>query len=173
MTSYDWPTIRETAVQRLGDTPPAEVEQRILDVFKHSPQLVAAAIDRTAKQAAGGNVRYPWSLVARMSEQATSPVAQLRVVDGTDRERAVAVAVRWLTNAGCHFDSWAEVEDALFVAGFGDKGLSLRPWAHDDGLRAEMRTAWERVRPAGERVEAEALERARTYIADRARMAGG
>lgn len=170
LTEYDWPTIRDDANRRLGDTPPADIETRILDVFRTHPQHVVAAIDRAALSAAAGMIRYPWSLVAKIAENAAAPAERVRAVDGTDRGRRVANAVAWIVNAGCHYDRWDEVHDALFVEGFGDKGQTLRPWATEQPLLEEMRNEWERRRPAAVASEHAAEARAAKYLADQWRI---
>lgn len=161
MTEYAWTDVRDHAVTRFGgQTPGAELEQRVIDAFRHDPARVAEAVGRIAAKFRAGIVRSPWAVLALDVEQA-SAAADVRAVDTGGAARAELRAEQWLRAAGVHFDCWSEVRDELF----GDRG-SLRAY-DSQALRDRFEGLWRRERPRGEACEREELDRAAKQVADR------
>lgn len=160
MTTYVWTDLRNHAIDSFnGETPGAELEQRILTVFTHHPQIVAAGIDYIAAQHAGGTIRSPWAVLAVHVEKATTP-SDVTATDSRDRDKAIRNAEQWIRATGLHIDRQTELLDALYdIGGFGDKGQTLAPWAADENLRQRMVALWQEARPAAEQLDAELDDR--------------
>ncbi len=137
MTEYVWMELREHAIVRFGgQTPGAQLEQRLVEAFLAQPARVVEAIDRIGAKFAAGLVRSPWAVLAMDVEDAGG-FEGARASDSGERDRAVLRAEQWLRAAGCQFPSWAEAEDELF----GSRG-SLRSFGSDAGLRERLRLLW-------------------------------
>jgi hypothetical protein len=89
-------------------------------------------------------------------------IPEAHVEDHTEREQKIAEAEKWVRIAGVHFNRWDEVHDELF----GERG-KLRSWRSDEQLVTRMHELWLRVRPGGEKVEREEIERAEGWKASR------
>lgn len=166
MTEYEWHVLRDHAIEQFdGDTPRAELEQKILDVFERNPAMVAKAVDRIASKFKAGQVRSPWAVLAIDVTQTGSPVRLVTAVDTTSREKRIARAEQWVKAAGVHFDRESEVVAHLF----GDRGL-LEDWHEDEQLVARMIGLWVEARPTGERLEEEAVEAAEEWKRYKARV---
>lgn len=156
---FVWSEVRDHAIERFGDAPRAETEFDVVEHFERRPRLVVDEIRRVGDDLANGKIRSGWPILrSRLAGAASSREAV--VVDGSERERAVVAAEKWIRGAGAHFDRWEEVEAALFDGAFGDHGQSLRAWRADDALRARLFDLWADLRPRAEELEADALERA-------------
>lgn len=162
MTEYVWGNLRDHAIAAYGDAPGAALEQRILDVFRQHPQIVAASIDAVATRVAAGKVRSGWAVLATECERATSTSTE-RATDTTDRTKATARTRQRMHAELMHYDRPDEVHDELF----GDRG-QLRTWPD---MADDIHTQWEQVRPMGEQIETEAEERANRYIAHQHQVA--
>lgn len=167
-TTYVWAELRDAFALRVGDAPGAQIEQQFLDAFDQHPELVAEALDYVAERHARGLVRSPWP-VARLHVSALVDTAQraasATAQGGGDKRARVQRAQAWIRAAGIHFDRESELVDELFDS----PGAMLKAYASDDELREQMAALWREVRPAGERVEREELERAQMWVAARQR----
>lgn len=157
--TYTWSDERARAIELFRDAPSATTEAEILDVFKQRPALVATTITRVGEAVARGEIRSGWPVLRSRASAAAGSGPELVVTDGSERERAVAAAQRWLRTVGVHFDREHEIEAALFEDGYGDRGATLAPWTDDSELRARLLKLWCELRGAGERADAEAHER--------------
>lgn len=159
--TYNWGNLRQQAIHAYADTPGAELENRILTIFRQHPQLVAALIPAVAARVHAGKVRSGWAVLATECERAAT--ANQEQATGTgDRSRALQRANQWMHAAGMHYDRWTEAHDELF----GHQGR-LRHWPH---LANDMRTLWLELRPAGAQTETEADERAEKWKRDQTRI---
>jgi hypothetical protein len=164
MSEYAWADLRARAVERFHDTPRAETEQRILDVFRDHPAFVAEAIEHVAARFAAGQIRSPWPVLAVHVEGATRPLENVTASDTADRQRRTEKAEQWLRAAGKHFDSEDEVLDELFDASGGDRhGPLLKPWRDEEMFRKRMVVLWRELRPEGVLIEQQAEERGRRW----------
>jgi hypothetical protein len=155
---YSWNQMRDNFSNAVDDSPSAEMEERVLIVFRSSPALVEASMNKVIAAQQAGRVRSPWPFLATAVEQrATGAGADVIVSDADERQKALRQAKMWLRNAGVHYDRWAEVDEELFERGM------MRPWADDETLRANIQLRWQELRPLGERVEREELERAEHF----------
>lgn len=165
-TEIAWSATRADAIDRFnGQTPRPEDEAHIIDVFEIHPQLVIRAIEETADALEAGKIRWAWSVLAKRLDRGTIALREATADTGVSRERRIQNAHTWIRNAGQHFDRWSEVDDELF----GELG-KLRDHGDEPNLRMEMRQAWEKVRPIGELIEQQELERADEWKASRARL---
>lgn len=166
-TGYVWEGFRDDLIRQWSDAPGAVLEQRLLDVWERHPRVVIEAAEGIGARFDRGVIRSPWPVLAAQADEAARATERAQAVIYDDdepakRARAVKRAEQWLRGAGLHFDREPEVADELF----GDFGV-LKRWRDDGELRDRMLTLWASVRPAGERVEAEAEERGRRFIASR------
>jgi hypothetical protein len=166
MSDFVWAEVRAQAVRLFrGDHPHPETEQDVLDVFKRDPRRVVEAIEHVGRQVGRGGVNSGWAVLRAHLQRGEACVADVVVSDDAERGKRVAQAESWLRHAGMHFASEAEVVDELF----GDRGR-LRAWAGDELLRERLLDLWRELRPLGEQVEREALERAEQYNRARAEV---
>jgi hypothetical protein len=159
--TFDWQTEYARALTTFGgDTPTPTLEQDLLDAFQQHPQAVTNAITKIGKAYEAGKIHSPWgALKAEIPKQIQRDV---KVGDGTERNRAITNAEQWLRTTGLMFDRATEIQDELF----GDRG-TLQPWKRDHQLVTRMTDLWEQLRPAGEATEALELERAEAWKANR------
>jgi hypothetical protein len=108
-------------------------------------------------------VRSGWAVLRHRLEAATEARSDVRVTAPDEREARLAAAEVWMRHAGLHVASEGEVLDELF----GERGR-LRAWASDDALQLRLLELWRRVRPEGEQIEREELERAEHHKRARA-----
>jgi hypothetical protein len=164
MTTLDWPTVRERAIRAFaGNLPHPETEDAVIAVFEQQPLAVLRAIDEISDDIAAGRVRSGWAVLRSRLAAATEARSDVRVTAPDERERRLAAAEAWMRHAGLHVASEAEVRDELF----GERG-KLHAWASDDALRVRLLELWRRVRPEGEQIELEELERAEHHKRARA-----
>jgi hypothetical protein len=159
MQTYIWTDIRDEAIALCNETPYADTEERILAIFQRTPALVVAEMEAVGGAYRRGGLRSFWAVLASRVEERAARGAGVEVNGANERDVTVRRAHQWLRNVGMHFDCWPEVEDELF----GERGM-LRHWADESDLRDEIKAGWTRLGPAGEKVEAEAEERARAWI---------
>jgi len=160
----DWEDLAYATAERFGGTiPHPDTANTIAAVYARAPHAVERAIDRVADDYDNGTVRSPWGVLkSRVQQIQVDAKAATR---STGREKAIERAEQRMRNELLHYDRWPEVQDELF----GDRG-TLRE--HDTpALHQRMHTLWTQLRPAGELVEAEAEERARRYVQQRAALA--
>jgi hypothetical protein len=164
-TTHTWDEHRERFVEATGDAPSSDLEARILDVFERHPTLVIAGVDHVAGRYERGLVRAPWVVLAMHVEEAaaSSARASVPVQDERDRDRARSRAAQWMRVVGLLFESESELRDELF----GERGM-LRDFANDSELAEALIDLWHDLRPIGQRIEREAVERGRLNVAARA-----
>jgi hypothetical protein len=160
----DWedlvPQIAETFG---GQMPYPETSEDIAAAYQRAPQTVLRMADQVAALYMDGTAQNPWGMLRYRAK--TIPATEGQASRGTNREKAIARAEQRMRNELLHYDRWPEVEDELF----GDRG-TLRQ--HDNPtLRQRMEALWTELRPAGELVEAEAIERGLRNQEHRARLA--
>jgi hypothetical protein len=162
--TFDWQTEYGRALELFGgDTPSATLEQHILDSFQQHPQAVTNAITKIGKAYNAGRIHSPWgALKAEIPKQIT---ADVRVGDGSERNRKIANAEQWIRTTGLMFDRWSEVEDELY----GDRG-KLRPWHKDHQLTERLKQLWTEQRPTGEQTEQAELQRAEAWKTARTKV---
>jgi hypothetical protein len=161
----DWQTLRNQFMRAIGGDPPgAALEDELIQAYTDHPTVVERSIEKITLAHAAGKIRSPWGAlkteVAKAVDAARNPTHD----KGSSRQKAIARAEQRMRNELLHYDRWSEVEDELF----GDRG-TLREYRSTD-LRKRMETLWTQLRPAGELVEAEAEERARRYVEQRAAL---
>lgn len=154
MTTHTWADTRARATELFnGETPRAQLEQDIVNVFSNQPALVIAAVEQVGARYANGSVRSGWAVLRAHIVSAAAPTSSVTATDTSEREKRIAQAEQWLRACGPHYDRESEAEDELF----GDRGL-LKPWADDEALKARMLSAWREQRPRGEQIEREQAE---------------
>jgi len=162
----DWQTLRNQFIRKVGgDLPGGQLEQQLIDAYTEHPTAVERAIDKIAMGHAAGKVRSPWGALKAEVERALTATANPTHERGADRERAIQRAEQRTRNELLHYDRLDEVMDELF----GERG-TLRD--HDTpALRDRMTKLWDDLRPLGELVEHEAIERGQRNQQHRARLA--
>jgi hypothetical protein len=162
----DWQTLRNQFMRAIGGDPPgSQLEDELIAAYTDHPTVVERSIEKITLAYQAGKIRSPWGAlkaeVAKAVDAARNPTHD----KGSSKQKAIARAEQRTRNELLHYDRWEEAEDELF----GDRG-TLRD--HDNPtLRQRMETLWTELRPAGELVEAEAEERARRYVEQRAALA--
>jgi hypothetical protein len=155
MTEHVWSAIRTQAIHSFkGELPNAATEAAILEVFQLMPTTVIRTLNEVAEHYAQGKARSGWAVTKARLTGAANPTRDI-TVQGHDREHAITQAKTWIHNAGLYISQQDELEDALFVSNFGDRGPTLRPWAKDETLRATMLTLWTEQRVRAEKAEAD------------------
>ena len=157
--AYNWGELRAQACARFGDAPGAQLEQRIIDVFAEHPALVAGAVDSVARGYAAGRVHSPWPMLATQCEREAQRAVDARTVvasGSADYEAKLAKAERFIRQVGYICES----EDELRAE------LAERKWPVTDAL-VEL---WRELRPIGERLERETIERAEHWKQTRRAM---
>ena len=114
--TYDWLELRERATSAFGAGVSADLEERVLDVFRRHPAIVSTSVEHVAQRFRQGLIRSPWVIFAKHVEEATRAVENVVVSDGSEKARAVKRAEQWMRTAGVYFDRVEEVDDELFVA---------------------------------------------------------
>ena len=174
----DWASLRSHAIQTFGDTPHPQTEADIIQVYEQHPEALERAIDAIATDVQNGTIRSGWAVTRKRALNIQTPPSNPTAKTGIDREKAIARTEQWMRNAGAMFDRESEILDELF----SDRG-PLRPYAQTDlerrpdgswhqtpirgdtHLAEQMLNLWHQHRPAGEKVEADELERANTWKA--------
>jgi hypothetical protein len=102
INTWRWPDVRRDAVERFGgELPGARLEAEVVDVFERSPRRVVEEIDAVARDLASGRIRSGWAVLRRRVEH-TSPVRDVVAGDESEKQRRVARALRWISNAGLY-----------------------------------------------------------------------
>jgi len=160
----DWEDLPYQTSERFGGTlPHPDTATAIQAVYLRAPAAVTRAIDRIANEYAAGEVASPWGILRhRVSQIQTTEQAATR---SNDRDKTIARAEQWLRTAGLHYDRESEIIDELF----GDRGRLLGH--HTPDLQDRMVALWHELRPLGQQVETEALERAERQNTQRERAA--
>jgi hypothetical protein len=170
---YVWTELRDSAIRAFaGQTPRADDEKRIVDVFVRQPQLVQRAVDGIAAALAAGRIKWAWSAL-RSRVEADMTAAVEAVADGKiDRAGAIVHAERYLRRVGFHFVTAEQVLDELFGERSGPRGGPgpLYAFAGDADIEQRMLDLWRELEPVRLEVEAAAVERARAWRAGRDRL---
>jgi len=151
MTELVWSAIRADTIDRFhGQTPRAEDEAPIIDLFEAHPQLVLNAIDETATALDEGKITWAWSILRTRLERGQQAVREATANTGSSKAKAVERAKQWIENAGLHFDR----EDHVGAELFGDE-YARGPLTSFDTpeLRAELAAYWQSQRPRGVQAE--------------------
>lgn len=116
MSNHVWSDTRHKAIQAFhGETPGAELEQRVIDVFRRRPQLVIDAIAYVADQRKLGRVKKScWGVLAAHIEHAEHTDRDVVATDESERAAAIAKAEHWIDRAGLHLPTEHELLDELF-----------------------------------------------------------
>jgi len=155
----EWEDLAYQTAERFGGTMPhPETAAAIANVYAKAPTAVAKAIDRTAADYETGSIRSPWGVLKSRVQQIT--ITKTSNARANDNEKAVQRAEQWIRNAGLHYDRWDEIHDELY----GDRG-KLRD---HPATEPRMRELWHDLRPLGEQVEHEAIQRGLRYQAQKA-----
>ena len=152
--------VLETAERFGGTIPHPDTAATIATVYAKAPDAVTRTIDRIAGEYQDGNIRSPWGILKSRVQQIQ--VSVQTTSRANDRDKAIARAEQWIRTAGLHYDRPAEIADELF----GHRGM-LRTHRTPE-LEARVTALWASLRPLGELVEAEAIERGLRYQAQRA-----
>ncbi len=158
----DWPHVRARIIDAFdGELPGGPLEQACIDLYEANPTAIINAIESVAASLRNGKINSGWAVLktaaAKKVTQQSNPTVS--------REKLIRNADQWLRNAGCMYDRWSEVRDELF----GDRGR-LRT-IHTPKLEQRYHDAWVSIRPAGEQVEVEEIERDEHWKARRGALA--
>lgn len=114
--TFVWSETRDAAIVKFaGQTPSAELEQRILEAFQRGPVAVISEIERVAAKLAAGKVASAWPILAlNVAERESRPDAT--VSDESEQVRKVRVAETWIRMAGIYLAAADELLAELFRA---------------------------------------------------------
>jgi len=177
VTSTDWATTRDHAIKAFNEIPHANTEHEIVQHFTERPELVQRLINQIADTKDTTNIRSCWAVLRKRLHD-PGPTENPTVTSSSNREARVRSAEAWIRNAGSHYD---QENEALSELGFtitinvkgndvehGNPSGKLYAWRHDTALRDRMAELWRQHRPAGERTEQDATDRADRWKQHRA-----
>lgn len=169
----EWEDLALQTAERFGGTlPHPETAAAIAAVHAKAPHAVERAIDRVAIEYEDGGIRSPWGILRSRVKQITTETAAAGRAN--DRDKTIARAEQWIRNAGLHYDRTSEIEHALFG------NAHLEPTPDKDGqpitspgdtlirnppphLRQKLVDLWTDLRPIGEQIEQDAIDRGLRY----------
>jgi hypothetical protein len=162
----DWQTIRNQFMRQIGGDPPgAQLEDELIQAYANHPDVVERSMEKIGLAHAAGKIRSPWGALKHEVAKAVDATRNPTHDRGSRKHKAIARAEQRIRNELLHYDRLDEAMDELF----GERGM-LRE--HDTpALRERMTKLWTELRPAGELVEAEAIERGLRNQEHRARLA--
>lgn len=162
----DWQTIRNNFMRQIGGDPPGSaLEDELIQAYAANPDVVERSFEKIALAHQAGKIRSPWGALKTEVAKALDAARNPSHDKGSSRTKAIQRAEQRIRNELLHYDRWEEAEDELF----GDRG-TLRQ--HDNPtLRQRMETLWTELRPAGELIEHEAIQRGLLHQEQRARLA--
>lgn len=169
--NFDYTELRTRVIEACGDTPSEPLELRIIEVFKRHPAAVVQGIEHVLNEYERGTIHSPWGVLATHVEKLAAQIERATGITASDddkQRRALVVARQWMRTAGIHYDLEREVEDEL-RGGF-TSGMTGGHRITDDDDLVELLALWRQLRPLGEQVEREAIERARVRTAQRKAM---
>jgi len=162
----DWQTIRNQFMRQIGGDPPgSQLEDELIQAYTQNPDVVERSFEKIALAHAAGKIRSPWGALKTEVAKALDAARNPSHDKGSSRTKAIQRAEQRTRNELVHYDRWDEAEDELF----GERG-TLRD--HDTAaLRERMHKLWDDLRPLGELIEHEAIERGLRNQQHRARLA--
>jgi hypothetical protein len=162
MTHPDWAHLRAALIEAYGEPPHPITEQEIIAAYQQHPAALEKAAHQIAADHANGTIRSGWAVLRSRTYQLTTPQANPTRSTSIEREKALARAQQWTRNAGLHYDRWPEIEDELY----NERGLLH----HYPETIAAIHDFWDKIRPQGEAIEADALERAAAWKQQQTRI---
>jgi hypothetical protein len=162
MTHPDWASLRTHLITAYGEPPHPITEGEIIAAYEQHPAALEREAQNLSIALAGGNIRSGWAVLRARAARLTTPQANPSRNSSIDREKALARAQQWTRNAGLHYDRWPEIEDELY----NERGLLH----HYPETIAAIHDFWDKIRPQGEAIEADALERAAAWKQQQTRI---
>jgi hypothetical protein len=155
----DWQTLRNQFMRTIGGDPPgAQLEDQLIQMYTEHPEALERAIEKISLAFKAGKIHSPWGALKTEAAKATEAARNPHHDKGASRTKAVARAEQRIRNELLHYDRLEEAIDELF----GHRG-TLRE--HDSPeLRERMSDLWADVRPAGQLVEREQIERLARHV---------
>src|SRR5262249_6200834 len=93
MSDYDWPTVRTEIIEQFaGQTPRAEDEATIIEIFAISPQRVLQATREIADLLAQKRIIWGWSVLRSRLERSNMALSDIIVSAKNGRQEAIALA---------------------------------------------------------------------------------
>ena len=162
----DWQTLRNQFMRTIGGDPPgARLEDELIQAYTEHPDVVERSTEKIALAFKAGKIRSPWGALKTEVAKATEAARNPHHDRGASREKAIGRAEQRIRNELLHYDRLEEVLDELF----GPRG-TLKD--HDNPqLRERMQQLWTDLRPVGELVEHEAIQRGIRYQQQRKTLA--
>lgn len=149
-----WPAFLDHTIDRFGgQTPGPTLQATVERAYAEHPNLVQATVERIAIRHANGTAASPWGILKADLERRTqaTPAASAQA----DQAKALTRAEQRMRAEFLHYDRWSEIADELFR-----EGASLHPWPH---FEQQLHELWDELRPAGELIEQQAIERQAAY----------
>jgi hypothetical protein len=164
MSDFVWTNTRDRAIRLFnGQTPRASDEEAIMTAFQEQPALVERTINEVAVQLEQGKITWGWAVTRSRVERALQAPGEI-VVESGELAQRTALAEKRMRVVGIHLVSEEQIIDELF-----GHGALLESWADSTALRDRFLTMWRELRPLGEQVDREAVERGNRHRAARAR----
>ena len=155
----DWQTLRNQFMRTIGGDPPgAQLEDELIAAYTDHPDAVTRSFEKITLAYKAGKIRSPWGALKTETAKATEAARNPHHDKGSSKTKAVQRAEQRIRNELLHYDRLEEAIDELF----GHRG-TLRE--HDNPeLRERMSDLWADVRPAGQLVEREQIERLARHV---------
>jgi len=162
----DWQTLRNQFMRQIGGDPPgSQLEDELIQAYTQNPDVVERSFEKIALAHAAGKIRSPWGALKTEVAKALDAARNPSHDKGSSRTKAIQRAEQRVRNELLHYDRWDEAEDELF----GERA-TLREHRTPE-LHERMAKLWDDLRPLGELVEHEAIERGQRNQQHRARLA--
>lgn len=157
-----WPAFLDHTIDRFGgQTPGPTLQATVERAYAEHPHLVQATVERIAIRHANGTASSPWGILKADLERRTqaTPAASAQA----DQAKALTRAEQRMRAEFLHYDRWSEVADELFR-----DNAPLHAWPH---LEQQLHDLYDELRPAGELIEQQAIDRQAKYAQDATDMA--
>ena len=160
----DWQTLRNQFMRHIGGDPPgAALEDQLIQMYTDHPEALERSIEKITLAFKAGKIRSPWGALKAEAEKAVDTARNPTHSQATRRSSAVQRAEQWMRNAGMHHDTEAELLDELY----GERGrLREHPETQD-----RMLALWRELRPVGEQLDQDAIDRGHRYIEQKTALA--
>ena len=160
----DWQTLRNTFMRHIGGDPPgAALEDQLIQMYTNHPEALERSIEKITLAFKAGKIRSPWGALKAEAEKAVDTARNPTHTQATRRHDALARAEQWMRTAGLHHDRESELLDELY----GERGR-LRD--HPE-TQTRMLELWQELRPVGEQLDQDAIDRGTRYQHQRAELA--
>ena len=160
----DWQTLRNQFMRDIGGDPPgAQLEDQLIQAYADHPDAIERSVEKITLGFKAGKIRSPWGALKAEAAKAVDAARNPTHTAASKRSSAVQRAEQWMRTAGLHHDRQSELLDELY----GERGR-LRD--HPE-TQERMLALWHELRPIGQQLDQDAIDRGIRYQQQRARLA--